>query len=130
MATANEVLSDPDVRAAYDEARLHPERRAYNNFRYYQAVYQPKATARGAAVSFAPLPLCALFVFARTPVHRPTGSILLYVLGSVKQGDIHILGRLPWPKKTPRKIWKQYLRTIQAPYVAADFSSSVLHRHG
>merc|ERR1712232_51087 len=42
IATAYEVLSDEDVRNAYDYFLDHPEEQMYNAMRYYKAVYQPK----------------------------------------------------------------------------------------
>lgn len=42
VSRANEVLSDPDVRAAYDYFLDHPEDRYANTIAYYRAVYQPK----------------------------------------------------------------------------------------
>lgn len=42
ISRANEVLSDPDIRAAYDYFLDHPDDQYANTIAYYRAVYQPK----------------------------------------------------------------------------------------
>jgi len=42
IATAYEVLSDDNMKEAYDYYLDHPEEQMYNTMRYYRAVYQPK----------------------------------------------------------------------------------------
>lgn len=42
IATAYEVLSDAEMKTAYDYYLDHPEERMYNTMRYYKARYQPQ----------------------------------------------------------------------------------------
>eukprot|EP00191_Tetraselmis_sp_GSL018_P005339 CAMPEP_0177597222 /NCGR_PEP_ID=MMETSP0419_2-20121207/11584_1 /TAXON_ID=582737 /ORGANISM="Tetraselmis sp., Strain GSL018" /LENGTH=282 /DNA_ID=CAMNT_0019089353 /DNA_START=255 /DNA_END=1103 /DNA_ORIENTATION=+ len=40
IATAYEILSDPETRADYDYALAHPEEHLYNRYRYYSSYYR------------------------------------------------------------------------------------------
>lgn len=52
IATAYEVLSDDNLREAYNYFLDHPEERMYNTMRYYRAVYQPKTPLWAVLVGF------------------------------------------------------------------------------
>jgi curved DNA-binding protein CbpA len=52
IATAYEVLSNPEKRAAYDHYLNHPEDYVYNYGMYVQHVYAPKSDARLILLSF------------------------------------------------------------------------------